>query len=409
MKSKLKLCKTLVAVSVINAGAMPAFAYTVNVNSSIPITAQVMPALGTVNGNLGTANGLLGQIESTLINIGTAVNQQGDRQAALIQQVAQTQQQFDIEQRRNDRLLKAQDRYRVADDICAQSISGGAASASAAAAGGQRTLGSASTSKNVKAIFEVPARATDIDASTTADAHSQYCDTADYAAFGGTTFCPAVSDMPKADTSLSSILYGAGEEGKSPDGTFTEKQTDAALLYTKNTALRSAGRQLSRGEVKGAAGRVYLGMIQQYQAMADAAAQPQLEAIANTKPNPATDTPLADARKTPEVESFFQSYASSEAKRLNRMSATEFERFDVERRYSNPAYLATLNNKNEIDLQREQIMITNLNNHLQLGIKEQQQKTNILLGQILSNEAYNAYKPMLAQQLQNVNAGVSRK
>lgn len=399
---KSKIGKTLLAVSVITGSIYPSYGYTVYVSGSAPITMQVMPALGT-------ANGLLGQIEATLINIGTAISQQGDRQAALAQQIAEGQKQFDIEQKRNDRLLKAQDRYRVPDDICAQSMSGGASSVSSAAAGGQKTLGSASRSKDVKAIFEVPARAVDIDASTTADVHSQYCDAADYAAFGGTTFCPSVSDMPKADTSLSSVLYGAGKDGKAPDKTFNDQQTDAALRYVKNSALRSAGRQLSRGEVKSAAGRVYLGMIQQYQSLIDAGAQPQLEMIANSKPNPATDKPLADARQVPEVESYFQSTASPEAKRLNRMSAREFEEFEVGRRYSNPAYLASLNNKNEVDLQKEQIMISNLGNWLQLGIKQQLEKQNILLGQLLSSEAYSAYKPMLAQQLQDVNSGVSRK
>lgn len=52
-------------------------------------------------------------------------------------------------------LPQAQDKYRVPDDICAQSIGGGAAGVSSAAAGGQRTLGSASSAKDVKAIFEV--------------------------------------------------------------------------------------------------------------------------------------------------------------------------------------------------------------------------------------------------------------
>jgi len=404
MKLQTKLTPKLIAVSLSTAlFSSAAMAYTFNINSSIPITTQVMPALST-------ANGLLGQIETTLINIGTAISQQGDRQAALIQQTAQAQRQFDIDQKRNDRLLQAQDRYRVADDICAQSMSGGASAVAATAAGGQRTLGSASAAKDVKAIFAVPARSTDIDAASTAETHSQYCDAADYAAFGGTTFCPSVSgDMPKADTSLSSVLYGAGKAGKAPDGTFTDEQTDAALRYVKNTAMRSAGRQLSRGEVKNASGRVYLGMLQQYQAAQDAAAQPMLEMIADSKPNPATDQPLADARKAPEVESYFQNTASAEARRQNRMSAREFEEFEVGRRYSNPAYLSTLNNKNEIDLQREQIMVQNLGNWLQLKTKQELEKQNILLGQLLSSAAYNTYKPMLAQQLENVNAGVSRK
>ncbi|WP_250186036.1 hypothetical protein [Escherichia coli] len=44
-----------------------------------------------------------------------------------MQQVAETNRQFEVEQKRNDRLLQAQDKYRVPDDICAQSIGGGAA------------------------------------------------------------------------------------------------------------------------------------------------------------------------------------------------------------------------------------------------------------------------------------------
>ncbi|MCX3880450.1 conjugal transfer protein TraW, partial [Stenotrophomonas maltophilia] len=195
---------------------------------------------------MSTANGMLGNIKDKLINKGTENRQQGDRQGALMQQVAETNREYEDEQKRNDRLQKAKDKYRVPDDICAQSIGGGAAGVSSAAAGGQRTLGSASSAKDVKAIFEVPARATDVDASSTAEVHSQYCDSSDYAAFGGTSFCPSVSDMPRADTSLSSLLYGAGKEGKSPALTVTAEQPDAALRYMNDTALRSAGRHLHR-------------------------------------------------------------------------------------------------------------------------------------------------------------------
>lgn len=393
----------LAALSLALSASLPAYAYPVNVVSSVPVSTQVMPALSS-------ANGLLGSIETTLINLGTAVSQQGDRQAALVQQVAQTQQQFQIEQKRDDRILQAQDKYRVPDDICSQAMAGGAAAVSSTSVGGQRTLGDASSAKDVKAIFNVPARATDIDASTTAEVHAQYCDAADYAAYGGTSFCTSINnDMPRADTSLSSVLYGAGPRDKDPDGTFSDAQSDAAIRYVKNTALRSAGRQLSRGEVKSAAGRIYLGMIEQYQALTDAAAQPQLEMIADHKPNPATDQPLADARQVPEVESYFQSTASPEAKRLNRMSSAEFEQFEVGRRYSNPAYLSSLENKNSTDLQREQIMISNLGNWLQLENKQQLQKMNILLGQLLANAAYQTYKPMLDAQLSQVDGGVARK
>ncbi|HFG3160105.1 TPA: hypothetical protein ACGGG0_004968 [Escherichia coli] len=109
-----KAKRSVMAVSILAFSVQSAFAYTVNVNSSIPISTQVMPALST-------ANGLLGNIQATLINIGTAISQQGDRQAALMQQVAETNRQFEVEQKRNDRLLQAQDKYRVPDDryMCA--------------------------------------------------------------------------------------------------------------------------------------------------------------------------------------------------------------------------------------------------------------------------------------------------
>ena len=88
-----KAKRSVMAVSILAFSVQSAFAYTVNVNSSIPISTQVMPALST-------ANGLLGNIQATLINIGTAISQQGDRQAALMQQVAETNRQFEVEQKR---------------------------------------------------------------------------------------------------------------------------------------------------------------------------------------------------------------------------------------------------------------------------------------------------------------------
>ncbi len=90
-----------------------------------------------------------------------------------------------------------------------------------------------------------------------------------------------------------------------------------------------------------------------------------MEMIANSKPNPATDAALADARKVPEVESYFRATASNRAKQLNRMSAREFEEFSRSP-LQQPCLPATLTNKNTEDLMREQINIANLNNWLVL-------------------------------------------
>lgn len=48
-----KAKRSVMAVSILAFSVQSAFAYTVNVNSSIPISTQVMPALSTANGLLG--------------------------------------------------------------------------------------------------------------------------------------------------------------------------------------------------------------------------------------------------------------------------------------------------------------------------------------------------------------------
>lgn len=398
--------KTRLALLMLTAGAAsyPALGYTVvcNVTSSAPISLQVMP-------QLTAANTTLGAIQTTLINIGTAISQQGDRSAALINQTADNQRQFDIEQRRQERIREAKARYRVASDVCATAVSGGMGAASNAAGGGKRTLASSSSNKQVKQAYDLAFKDPSIEATASATTHKAYCDTNDKQAYGGTEFCQTVSDMPRGDTSLSSVLDGAGKEGKKPTLTFTDEQTDAALLYTKNTAQRSAGRAPSRAEVKSASGRQYLGMFQQYQAYIDAAAQPQLEMIAASKPNPATKQPLDDARKVPSMATFYDQNVSEEAKRKGMMSLREFEQFEVSRRYANPAYQTDLMMKNSDDLLREQVNVTNLNSWLLYGLKQQVEKNNILQGQMLALMAQNEYAAKMQSVVSQMNQSVAKQ
>lgn len=81
MKKQFKTLKISFLLTTLSVAfySVQAQAVTCYVNGSAPISSQVMPALGTVNGNL-TA------IQATLINIGTAITQQGDRTAVLIDQ-----------------------------------------------------------------------------------------------------------------------------------------------------------------------------------------------------------------------------------------------------------------------------------------------------------------------------------
>ncbi|WP_434523818.1 conjugal transfer protein TraW [Photorhabdus asymbiotica] len=378
-----------------------ALAYTCHIASSTPVSSQIMPALGTVNSQLGT-------IQATLINIGTAITQQGDRQAALIDQAFKKQQQFEIAQKKQDRQKEVIDKYKIPDDICAQSISGGMGRASNAAHSGVSSLGAASSNQNVRSAYLAPAKSTDVDTGNTASAHSAYCSETDMVAYGGTKFCERLSDMPGGDISLTSVLQGAGKADKQPDLTFTEEQTDAALLYAKNTTGRSAGRAPAKGEVKSAAGRVYLGLLKQYQAYIDAAQQQQLEMIAASKPNPQTIEPVRETLKVPSMKYYYDKTVSNTAKSKG-MSLREFEQFEVGRRYANIAYQADLASKTDTDLLKEQIMVTNLNNWLLLENKKQLEKQNILTGQILAILAYGQYKDLLDSKINQLNQSISSR
>ncbi|PHM67990.1 conjugal transfer protein TraW [Xenorhabdus sp. KJ12.1] len=405
-RSPIKKLSALVSILCIS---NPVFAWTVNVNSSVPVQTMVVPQLSSINGQLGTVNSQLGNIQVTLNNIGSAINQQGDRQASLIDQAFKKQQQFEIAQKKQDRQKAIIDKYKIPDDICAQSVSGGMRSANNAAYSGIASLGAASSNSNVRSAYLAPAKSTDVDTGNTASVHSAYCSETDMVAYGGTNFCQTKSDMPNGDISLSSVLQGAGQPNKQPEFTFTEKQVDAALLYAKNTAGRSAGRAPAKGEVKSASGRVYLGLLKQYQAYIDAAQQPQLELIAASKPNPQTIDPINEALKVPSMRHYYDRTVSATGKGKEGMSLREFEQFEVGRRYSNIAYQADLASKTETELLKEQIMVSNLTNWLLLENKKQLEKQNILNGQILAILAYGQYKDLLDSKVNQLNQAVSAK
>lgn len=84
------------------------------------------------------------------------------------------------------------------------------------------------------------------------------------------------------------------------------------------------------------------------------------------------------------------------------MSQREFE---VGRRYANTAYLADLQQMEGDKLVSEQTRVQNLGNWLALGIKHEQEKSNILIGQQLALMATEHYRPQLAGKMEQVKAG----
>lgn len=381
----------------------PTWAATVNVNSSVPITRDVMP-------QLRAANGTLTEISTTQHQVGAAINANGDKISSMIEQAEQSRATQDSFARQSERLEQARRSFAVPETICTESTSGAAArvnSQARATQSGYSRGGGVSNSQLKTALTEATPAPEQVQYQSAA-LHGQWCDATDYAAYGGTDLCPSVSQYPGGDKQLASLLDGAGKVGKTPDLTFTQTQIDAAVAYTLNTTAPSAGRQLGKGEVKTASGKQYAGLMTQYEGIMDAAREPQMAMIAASSPNAATKDALKDALKVPSAQSYFNDTASQQAQSSGQMSQREFESFEVGRRYANTAYLADLQQMEGDNLVREQIRVQNLGNWLALGIKHEQEKSNILVGQQLALMATEHYRPQLAGKMEQVKAGAAR-
>ncbi|EDT0782403.1 conjugal transfer protein TraW [Salmonella enterica] len=381
----------------------PTMAYSVNVNSSIPVTNQIMP-------QLRTANGTLDEIARTQHQVGAAINANGDKVASMIEQAEQSRATQDSFARQSERLEQSRRNFAVPETICTESTSGAAARVSSQARATQSgySRGSGVSNSKLKTALTEATPAPEQVQYQSAAVHGQWCDETDFAAYGGTDLCPALSQYPGGDKQLSSLLDGAGKSGKTPDLTFTQTQIDAAVAYTLNTTAPSAGRQLGKGEVKTASGKQYAGLMTQYEGLMDAAREPQMAMIAASTPNKATKDALKDALKVPSAQSYFDDTASQQVRSSGEMSQREFESFEVGRRYANTAYLADLQQMEGDNLIREQIRVQNLGNWLALASKREMEKNNILTGQVLALMATEHYRPQLAAKMEQVKAGAAR-
>lgn len=363
---------------------------------------------GAINGTTAAVNAMNTSVSQLLQKIGTSVNENGQKIASTIEADGKTQREFSVGQEKNRKLEEARQRYFVGSNICSESASGGAhqiARSAQAAKGGMRPGGGAKVNnKSIAQALNTPPLAPEIDSSRAAKVHAQFCDADDYAAYGGSQACPSVStSMPGADKRVDSVLSGAGENGKTPDLTFSQDQIDAARMYVQNSTRRSIAPQLKKGEADTVAGSQYVGLMNQYNAIISAAADPQEQRIANSQPSPATKDLLKEAMISPAAAAYYEEVASDTAKSTGMMSAREFESFEVGRRYANTEYQADLQALSGENLQREQIRIASLNNWLMLGIKDELQKANIINGQLLASAAREEYEPKLGSLYKSVS------
>lgn len=411
MKSKSKFLKSSIAVALmisqpLHASGYPVYDAAVHATLTGLISTNITAVNTSINGGF---SGLNTNLQTLFRELGSTVNANGDKIANVVDQSGQAQREQNIQQEKNRRIDNARDRLEVPNNICAESGSGGAPSvvATSGAAKGSMRPGAAGgggiSNGSVANAINSPAPSPEIDAARSANVHAQYCDSDDFAAYGGSKACPSVSsEMPGADKRIDSVLSGAGKDGKAPDLTFSQQQADAARMYTQNSIRRSIGPQLKKGQADTAAGAQYLGLMNQFNSIISAAADPQDQRIADSLPNPATKTLLQEALQAPSAATYYNQVASAEAKRTGTMSTREFERFEVGRRYSNTEYQADLQAMSTDNLAREQIRVAALNTWVLLQVKDEVQRNNILQGQILASLARQEYAPILQYKYQAV-------
>ncbi|HCR1943853.1 conjugal transfer protein TraW [Enterobacter hormaechei] len=395
----------LPALALAIASSLPtvASALTVNVNSSVPITTQVLPEMATIQATLVE---ILQMQQAT----GTAITQNADKIGALINQDGQATRQQMIFNNETQRLEEARQSFSVPDSICSDSASGVAAQSKSASGSTASKLSSgkgvssSAVRKRISTASEEQAR----DAFDGANVHAAYCTAAEYDRFGGTGICPAVSQMPGGDSQVRSIYGGAGPEGLAPALSWSQEQTDAAMAYMKNTSRPSAGRTPGKGEVSTVTGRTYVGLLNEYNGIIDAASEPQLSLIADSKPSETTRDALKEALQSPSAAQYFDDVASPEAKAKGYMSQREFESFEAGRRYANTAYLSDLQQMDGDNLTRELIRTTAQMNWQLNDIKELLRKGNVIDGQLLAAFARQSYAPRLKQLESAMNQGAAK-
>lgn len=152
----------------------------------------------------------------------------------------------------------------------------------------------------------------------------------------------------------------------------------------------------------------YTGLQNEFNAILDAAAEPQQSLIADSTPNSATTAAVNEAiNGSDSAKSYYEATVSDTA-RTSGMSNREFEAFEVGRRYANTDYQTDLQQMDGDNLTREQIRISSLIAWELHDIKEQIRKNNILTGQLLAVTARDSYAARLGALEDKINNGVSR-
>jgi hypothetical protein len=232
-----------------------------------------------------------------------------------------------------------------------------------------------------------------------ADAHAKsYCTDAEAGQLGllGSRVCLRQSQLPGADIQADSLFYGAKRKGAAyagPNLTYSKEQIDAALAYNANTTDPLPAQPVRFAQANVQEGRLYHALWLSAKARIDAADINKRDIIASR-------TPLLDGRIM--LDALKNSNSSEDFGRASNqfyldskdrygfdqgVSPMALLDFDVERRYSNPAWVSQLGAASQGAIAREQAHMLALQLHLQLKQIYQNERIIALLSDQVATSA----------------------
>ena len=130
--------RRLPALALAIAACLPTYAsaLSVNVNSSVPVTQQILPEMATIQATLG-------EILQMQVSTGTAITQSADKLSTIISQDGQATRKQMIFSNETQRLEEARQKFSVPDSICSDSASGVAAQSKSASGSSASKIGRA--------------------------------------------------------------------------------------------------------------------------------------------------------------------------------------------------------------------------------------------------------------------------
>lgn len=381
--------------------ASPAFAYTCD---SCVVGAVERLQVGVKQAIDSSTNQLLyilQSINTNLSNVGTKVSD-------TIVQSSNSQREMAVEVQRKAEKERIERNTQLPVDPCASSgsnfvataMTGSASRSSSYRSGGG---GSAPSSAVLARKLASPIPTTEGSRKQTYAIHTErYCNVIENKL--GYSGC-STSDMPDGDSSIDSVLTGAGKPGKEPELTFTKEQEEAGRAYASLSVDPHPPEHLSKGEASTEQGRLYIAMQKAYQANMSAAEKPAFDAIAARVPFAGSKKLIEELKKSDGAAKYYDATASKAAKATGTMSLAELQDFEAGRRFRNPYWMIAMGAEADpAKLQREMVFMQAYANEMMYQQYRKMEQQDIRLGLILASMTRNEMTGKLEAQRARVAA-----